>query len=131
MSTAEKLRELMRTLDVNQSGVAALIGWTPASISNWICGRAKPGRVAAAKINELHHKECVARPGPLAGRKVGAAREDWRIAYQKGYKARKATENAKSPFGAGVEHWAWLAGWNDADMEAGVSYIGQLQEGRA
>lgn len=35
-----------------------------------------------------------------------------------------------SPHSIGREHWSWLAGWHDADMELGVSYIGAALESR-
>lgn len=50
--------------------------------------------------------------------------------YGEGRACRLRGGGKISPHSIGREHWSWLAGWHDADMELGVSYIGAVLESR-
>lgn len=72
-------------------------------------------------------------PQPAVSRAKMSARlsAEMRDPYRKGKMARSRGEACVSPYGHGQDKWQWLAGWHDADMEAGVSYIDKLKENQA
>lgn len=59
--------------------------------------------------------------------KIGVAPDP----YQAGWLQRIKGGRKASPHERGRDHWSWLAGWHDADMEQGVSYIDQLRANQA
>ncbi len=52
-------------------------------------------------------------------------------AYGRGQAARNVGMQKHPPYQQGVNYWRWMAGWHDADMAKGVSYIDQLRSKHA
>jgi len=77
----------------------------------------------AARIGKTQ-LACYKKAGRLS---IKVARGNEGEAYDRGYAARIAGLEKRPPYSISLGYWRWLAGWHDADMAKGVSYIEQLR----
>lgn len=49
----EEFRSLVEATGLKKKAIAEILGVTPMTVSNWVTGRTKPGRLVMEKLREL------------------------------------------------------------------------------